>query len=294
MRATVHLVTAGDGLALRPLLQPVFDRDLRGNSARGRSIAGLDVEALVAAGRALVEERPRTNAELRKLLHEAWPDRDTASLVHAIRDLLPLVQVPPRGIWGAGGLPTLTTAEAWLGRRLEAKPSLGEMIVRYLAAFGPATVNDVQAWSGLTRLREVVERLWGRGRLRTFRDEDGNELFDLPGAPRPHPDTPAPPRFLPEYDNLLLSHADRTRVVADEHRPRFITENGQIDGAVLVDGFVRGSWKIKKQRGTATLTVTPFKRLSKRDAAALTQEGARLLAFTTDTQDHHIQLAPAD
>ncbi len=293
MRGTVHLVGARDCLTLRPLVQPVFDRDLRVNGNYRPAISGMDTAALMSVGRGLVEERPRTNAELRRLLHQRWPDRDAASLAYALRNLLPLVQVPPRGIWGAGGLPTLTTAEAWLGRPLEPDPSPEEIVMRYLAAFGPATVRDVQVWSGLTRLHEVVERV--RPRLRTFRDEHGNELFDLPEAPRPDPDTPAPPRFLPEYDNVLLAHADRTRIVADDYRKRLMTVNGQIVGTVLLDGFVRGTWKIRGRRGTATLVVTPFKRLSKRDTAALSKEGARLLAFAAaEVQTHDIQFARAD
>ena len=290
MRGTVHLVTAGDCLSLRPLLQPVFDRDLRANTNHAPALRAMDISALAAAGRALVEAHPRTMAELRVLLQKRWPRRDAASLAYGVRDLLPLVQVPPRGIWGVGGLPRLTTAEAWLGRPLAPQPSPDEMVLRYLAAFGPATVRDIHTWSGLN-LGEIVERL--RPRLRSFRDERGAELFDLPNGPRPDPHTSAPPRFLPEYDNVLLSHADRSRIVADEYRARLMTVNGQIIGTVLVDGFVRATWKIKRHRCTATLTVTPFKRLAKKDAASVTEEGVRLLTFTAgDAQARDVRLTP--
>ncbi len=293
MRGTVHLVTASDCLSLRPLVQPIFDRELRVNSNYAPALAGMDMAALVAFGRELVEARPRTNAELRSLLSERWPDRDAASLAYALRNLLPLVQVPPRGIWGAGGMPSLTTAEAWLARPVERNASFEEMIVRYLAAFGPATIRDVQTWSGLMGLSEVLERL--RPRLRTFRDERGNELFDLPRAPRPHAEMPAPPRFLPEYDNMLLSHADRSRIVDHDVRARLTTPNGQIVGTVLVDGFVRGTWKIRRERRTTTLIVRSFGRLSRGDTAALTREGARLLEFVAgDAEAHDVQFASAD
>src|ERR671919_349549 len=173
MRNTVHLVSARDCLALRPLVQPVIDRGLYGNRAHRAGVEGVDIEALSAAGRALLEERPRTAKELGEILRERWPERDPASLARAIRHLLPLVQVPPRGVWGKSGPAAHTTAEAWLGRSLDSDPSLEEMVVRYLGAFGPATVKDAQTWSGLTRLGEVVERL--RPRLRAFSDEHGRD-----------------------------------------------------------------------------------------------------------------------
>ena len=277
MRNTVHLVSARDCLKLRPLVQPVIDRGLYANRANRERLEGVDVGALSAAGRALLEERPRTAKELGVLLRERWPDRDPASLARAVRHLLPLVQVPPRGVWGMSGQTTHTTAEAWLGRPLDPDPPLEEMVVRYLGAFGPATVKDAQTWSGLTRLVEVFERL--RPRLSTFRDEHGRELFDLPDAPRPDSDVPAPPRFLPEFDNLLLSHADRTRIIADDHRRTIASKNGMVPAAVLVDGFVRGTWKTQRTHGKATLVIEPFEALSGKDRDVLAEEGERLLRF---------------
>jgi hypothetical protein len=277
MRNTVHLVSARDCLALRPLVQPVLDRTLNSPRANRAHLEGVDIETLVAAGRALLEERPRTAKELGVLLQEQWPERDPASLARAIRHLVPLVQVPPRGVWGKSGPAAHTTAESWLGRPLDPTPTIEDVVLRYLGAFGPATVKDVQTWSGLTRLGEVMERL--RTRLRTFREESGKELFDLPDAPMPDPDTPAPPRFLPEFDNLILSHADRTRFIAEEYRKALASRNGMVPAAFLVDGFVQGTWKIERSRGRASLEIKPFEPLPKEDRDALAEEGERLLRF---------------
>jgi Winged helix DNA-binding domain len=276
MRNTVHLVTARDCLMLRPLTQVIFDRALR-QRLSAPPLRGVDVDALAAVGRTLIEERPRTNRELGALLQEQWPDCDAASLVFAIRGRVPLVQVPPRGIWGKGGQVTCTSAEAWLGRPLDADPSPDEMVMRYLAAFGPATVKDIQQWCGLTRLRAVVERL--RPRLVTFHDETGNELFDLPDAPRPDPETPAPVRFLPEYDNLFVSHADRTRVISEADLKTLRATERLVRGSVLVDGFFRGLWQIGRQRGVATLHIESYGPLSNHDRDTVAEEGVRLLTF---------------
>jgi hypothetical protein len=281
MRATIHLVSARDAVALRSLIQPVLLRSFSG-SPFGKKLAGVDLEAVLAAGRELLEERPRTRAELGPLLGRRWLALDAASLAYAISYLVPVVQVPPRGIWGASGQATWTTTEAWLGGSRRGELSPEEMIMRYLAAFGPATVMDIQSWSGLTRLGEVVDRLLPR--LRTFRDERDKELFDVPEAARPDPDLPAPPRFLPDYDNVLLGHAHRSRVIADDRRQAGIGRP-----TVLVDGFVHATWTLTSDRGAATLTVEPLGQLPKADRAAVAEEGARLLAFAAPDAAHDIR-----
>jgi hypothetical protein len=284
MRGTIHLVSARDCLALRPLVQPVLDRAL--NVTFGRQLAGADARAIAAAGRELVEDRPLTFAELGGLLAGPWPDHPPAALAQAVRALVPLVQVPPRAVWGQAGQARHTSAEAWLGRPLDAGPSLEALVERYLAAFGPATVADVQAWSGLTRLREVTDRM--RPGLRVFRDEDSRELLDLPDAPRPSADIPAPVRLVAEFDNLILSHADRTRVMSDDARKCLFRLPNVFPGSVLVDGFVAGMWRLNRSRTAAALTIELFgEQVSAPDRDALTDEAGRVLAFAAPRAGTH-------
>ena len=296
MRGTIHLVSASDCLPLRRLVQPVLDRGLRGTF--GRQLAGVDPGALAAAGRRLVESTPMTFSQLGEALTESWPGHPPAALAQGVRALVPLVQVPPRAVWGRAGQALHTSAEHWLGQPVDpasqAPPrtpglaDLSGLVTRYLAAFGPATARDVAAWSGLTGVRAVMEQL--RPSLVTFADEQGAELFDLPAAPRPGGDVPAPVRLVAEFDNLVLSHADRSRVVSAENLRRFYVINGIFPGSVLVDGFVAGIWRLAKSRNTATLTIELFGPVRERDALAA--EAARMLAFCAPGASHHIRFAP--
>ena len=290
MRGTIHLVSARDCLALRPVVQRVLERATYSGSPFGRALIGLDEDALLATARRELEAQPRTRAALGALLAKRWPASDALSLAYCATYLIPVVQVPPRGVWGGHAAATWTTVEGWLGRGLTKRPSIGALVMRYFAAFGPATLQDAHAWSGLTHLHEVIDRL--RPRLRTFRGEDGSELFDLPDAPRPDPETPVPPRFLPEYDNLLLSHADRSRVIPEERAPSPLAGNGAGGGSFLLDGAFAGFWRIVREGETATLLVEPFARLGGDDQDGLEAEAERLVAFVApDAMRHNVAFA---
>jgi hypothetical protein len=283
MRATIHLVSAADCLRLRPLLQPVLDAELARHPEYAPLLQGVDLRPVLAFARRLFADRPSTTRELRAALAERFPNAHAAALAYACRCRLPLVQIPPRGLWSVSRQVTLTTAEAWLGKPLERRPSIEQTVLRYLAAFGPAAAADVATWSRLTGLRAVVERL--RPKLRPFRDERGRELVDLPDAPRPDPAAPAPVRFLPTYDNLLLSHADRSRFFLG--RSRFAAVVGPVQGTVLHDGYARGVWHIERVGERVTLVVELVEPLSKRASSGVTAEGRRYLRFAAAEADEH-------
>jgi Winged helix DNA-binding domain len=286
MRATIHLVTARDFRALGPIMASVLARTFAGTQFR-RNIAGVDLEALVDAGRRLLDEGPRTRAELGSLLAKRWPGRDPVSLAAAVGYLTPVVQVPPRGVWGRSGQATLATADSWLGRARQSGASPDAVVLRYLRAFGPAGVSDARTWSGLAGLGEAFERLLPG--LVTFRDERGRALFDLPRAPRPGPDTPAPPRFLPEFDNVFLSHADRSRIVADDYR-RLLLQGEGFRAAVLMDGFVRATWTIEREGDRTSLLIAPSEPMPKAARGAIVTEGTRFLAFAaSDAAAHRVR-----
>jgi hypothetical protein len=291
MRNTIHLVTASDAKALRPLLQSAMERRFRSVSW-GKSLVGVDLEPVMSAARVVVDSKAVSFAELGAILVEQFPALDAAAMAQAARTYIPLVQVPPRGIWGKSGQARHMSTTAWLGPESPPSASLDDLVLRYLAAFGPASIADIQAWSGLTRLRAVADHL--AGELVVLHDEDGTELFDLPEAPRPDADTPAPIRFLPEWDNVLLSHADRTRILSDADRLQIFTANGIVPGCVLVDGFVSAVWRKKTSRATepVTLEVEPLRRLSKSNRDAVLSEGHRLLDAVADRGAHNVIIQP--
>ena len=292
VRGTLHLVSAGEYRRLRPTLQPMLTGGY--DDIVKRRGPGIDVGAVVAAARDHFAEEPRTFAELSAWLPEQFPGEDVGSLRHAVRMHLPIVQVPVAKGWSYPAKPQFALADDWLGKPVATDDSgdgLEELLRRYLAAFGPASVTDMQAWSGFKGLKEVVEGL--RSSLVTYRDEQRNELFDLPDAERPDADTAAPPRFLPEYDNLLLSHRKRTRVVADEHRKQVYLPGLRVAATVLVDGVVAGTWAVDKAKREAGLVIRPFGRLAKDDRAALVDEGERLVRFVEpDAKAHEVRVEP--
>jgi hypothetical protein len=289
MRGTLHLMSAKDYRVVRPLLQPMLSRAMAG-VLRERA-KGLDVEAVVETARGCLEKEPQTFEALRGRLLQAYPKLNDRALGYAVRTHLPLVQVPDDGPWGYPAAAAFAVAESFLRKRLPPGDDLRPLVLRYLGAFGPATPRDAAAWSGLEEVAAAFEPL--RPQLRVFRDERGRELFDLPKAPRPPARTPAPVRFLPDYDNLLLAHADRTRVIADEHRRRVATANLRILPTFLVDGFVAGTWKVERSRAAAVLVLEAFRAVSRPARAALLEEGGRLLRFVeSDARTAEVRVAP--
>jgi hypothetical protein len=281
MRWTLHVVTARDCLGLRPVVQSVMDQRMR--ALFGRQLEGVDLERLAERGRTLVEKQPRSLGDVGRELADACPGHEPSVLGNALAALVPLVQVPPRGLWGRNGRAVQTSAERWLGRPLEPAGPPDHLILRYLAAFGPATIDDIAKWSGLRGVRCAVDRL--RPQLRSFRDEDGHELFDVLDGPLPDPGTPAPARFLPECDNAVLAHADRSRIVGNGHK-RLVTAHKTF----LVDGFVRGTWKVIHGSRTDTLVISPIAPIGREDRLALAEEGAQLLAFAAGSDDVKISV----
>ena len=276
LRGTLHLFSARDFLAHRGALQPMLTKGAA--SILGDRGEGIDLPRLLDRARALLAEGPATFEVLRDRLVESFPQWNDRAMGYLTRCHLPLVQVPEAGeAWAFPQAARFGLADAWLGKPCAPEKPPDSLVLRYLAAFGPATPADAQAWSGLQGLREVFVRL--RPKLVTVRDQGKRELFDLPDAPRPGEDAPAPVRFVPDFDNLVLAHADRRRVLAEAHRGAVVTKNLLVRATVLVDGVVAGIWKVERKKAAATLVVEEFAKIAKQDRAALAEEGERLLGF---------------
>ncbi len=285
MRGTIHLMTGADVVAFRSVLQPSLSAGMRA-ILKDRT-KGLDIEALVAASRAFFATSPNTFVMLRSHLGGKFPELDERAMGYTVRMHLPLVQTPSSGAgWGYSSLTNFTPVESWLGEPVKDDGAADQgraaqaLALRYFAAFGPASAQDFQSWSGLATasVKVVIDAI--RPKLRTFRDDRKRELFDLPNAPRPDEDEEAPVRFLPEYDGVLLGYGnDRSRIIADEHRPALATRNLIVPATFLVDGFIAGLWSIERKKRTATLSLKPVAALSAAARAALIEEGDALLRF---------------
>jgi hypothetical protein len=276
MRGTIHLVTADDALGLRPLFQPVLDAEMTRHSQHKAALAGVDLRPVSTFARKVLVE-PMSLPHLRAALAARFPDDDPAALAFACRNTVPLVQAPPRGLWERSGAVRYVAAEHWLSQP-GVPATIEATALRYLRAFGPATVADFATWTRLTRLRPVFERL--RPQLRTWTDEDGRELFDVVDGEIADADVPAPVRFLPEYDNVLLSHADRSRVTGGLPPGLYPADSPGI-GHVLVDGRVRATWRLDKpgkRPGGVTVLHT---RLSRKDRSEVEAEAERALPMLT-------------
>ena len=283
MRSTVHLVTAADALRLRHWIGPMLERSFR-SSQWAAGAAPADRDAVVDHARGLLREQPRTPAELRTAFADRFPDADPASLVNAVRSWVPLAQLPPRGVWGAGGQPVYGLLEDWLGEPPQARPDPEDLVRRYLAAFGPASPADMQKWSGLTGLREVFKRM----DLRRTGPRTAVRCTTCRARDWPTPTCRWPARFVADFDNLVLSHADRTRIVPETYRSRVMTVNGIVRGTILVDGFVAGIWRFDRAKGAAAVAVTHFVPLGTADRAALSEDGLRLLAAADPGAAHDV------
>jgi DNA glycosylase AlkZ-like len=286
MRTTLHLVTATDAVALRAAFQGVVERAFEGSPFR-RRLDGIDVETVARAGIRAVEERPMTVAELGRALTERWPGRDGEALAYAVRYLVPLVQVTPRGLFRASSAARVTTLESWLagtgdGRRTPAQGTgtaaasavaIDVAVERYLRAFGPATAADIRTWSWLAGVREVIARL--RPGLRTYRDERGRELLDVADGAFADPDETAPVRFLGQYDNVILSHADRSRITGELRWGAAWLQRGTF----LVDGYLAGAWRLRESPGPPRLELEARRRLADADRADVEAEATALGRF---------------
>jgi hypothetical protein len=287
LRSTLHLHTVDDLLGLRPHIQPVLDRMWK--SAFGnRRFGGNDVKAVHRAGVKLLNKGPMTGGQLGKALSETFPDGDPLA-----KAVLLQIKIPPTRIWGSGHAPILTRVENWVPAPHSRELRLDELVIRYLRAYGPATIADMQSWSGLSKLSEAFVAV--REQLVEFESEDGRTLYDLPDAPRPDADTAAPVRFLPDFDNAILGYAERSRIVSKANEAR-LTKHAHSFRGLLVDGFVAATWSIARRKTAATLTITPFRKLLKREMRDIETEGTAFLKFMEpDSSGRDVQmLAVAD
>lgn len=273
LRGTVHVLTPGDALQLRGWVQPTLDRLSAGNRA-GAPARHVGTPELDAAVGAFLGYGGRRLTDLGAHLAEVFPGVPEPALRHVVRERLPLLQVPPRGLWKRSGGVVYAYADRFLGLPFTtAEPE--DLVVRYLSAYGPATPADMTKWSMVTRLAPVFKALHEAGRLVTVTDEQGRTLYDVPGAPVADEDLPLPVRLLGTYDNLFLSHADRDRVAPPDALKAWMGPNGGVGSALFVDGLLAGLWRVEDGR----IRVEPFGALTRAQQREVEVEVARVEAF---------------
>ena len=286
MRVTLHATSARDYVPLVTALGPMH----RGSEATTRrGVARPERIAEIARRAAVFAREPRRSVDLRAFVAElAGEDPLDTPLWWWIRRNLPLIHVPEDVAWSFSRRPVLVTPGAWLddpalddGTAMPYDSAVEHLVRRYLGSFGPASLADVASWSGMSvaPLRAAATALDRTGELERFSDDAGRELLDLVGAPRPAPDTPAPPRLLPMWDSVLLAFRDRTRVIDDAHRPIVIARNGDVLPSILVDGRVVGLWFAERDGHRTRIVLEPFAPLRAEDQRALEATAERLAAF---------------
>ncbi|MBU3061367.1 winged helix DNA-binding domain-containing protein [Nocardia sp. NEAU-G5] len=287
MRATIHMVVPADALRIAPHIQPELEKIPFRAGFNSGAMLGLDPEEVRRRGEKALGDEPLTAAELRSIAAREFPDRNPSAVLQTWLYQLPVLQTPPRGLWKNNSRPVWSRIEPWLGAPLDDGYPLAELVIRYLRAFGPATTADVQAWSRLTGIAEAVAQLGDR--VRTYTDERGRTLYDPADAELADPDLPAPVRFLGWYDNAILSHKDRSRIVPDGAAPPLQHMAAQVS-PILLDGYLSGIYKIFPDRGRARLRIVPGRTWSAAERAAVEAEGAALLAFVEPDLDPNIEI----
>ena len=288
-RGTIHLLASADYPVWRAALSDELAALPRGLGPAARTV---DVPKVRTVAEELFRGRPLRFGELRRLLVERFPDGDPHVLGLYARMTVPLVLPPTSAEWGWSGDPAFVRAEEWIAMpEVDRESARQALVLAHLAAFGPARAADVAAWSGMRSVQVVLDRL--APRLVRFSDESGRVLYDLPDAPRPGSDVPAPPRLLGDWDTVLLGHAEHSRVVDAEVRRRLMTTNGRLRHGFMVDGRVVGGWSVAQDGASSVVSLEPYVRVPRAGLTSAAEEAARLLAWLTpDATDPDVRVLP--
>jgi hypothetical protein len=286
-RGTIHLLDSTDYPVWRTALSGELAALPRGLGPAARAV---DVPAVRAAAQQLFQGRRLRFGELRPLLAERFPDVDPHILGVYARMTVPLVLPPTDNVWGWAADPAFARADDWIAMPdIDPAVARDQLVLAHLAAFGPARAADVAAWSGMRSVQVVLDRL--AAQLVRFSDESGRVLYDLPDAPRPTEEVPAPPRLLGDWDTVLLGHAEHSRVVDAEVRRRLMTSNGRLRPCLMVDGRVVGGWSVEQSGSTALLSLEPYVPVPRAGLTSAAGEAADLLSWLSPgTTGHDVQI----